>query len=52
MVKKILRRVAPLFKGSSSKGKSTPVRIMLFPHMLTYEKSSTGNLEDVLLHVI
>lgn len=31
MVKNTLRRIAALLKGSSSKGKSASVRIMLFP---------------------
>lgn len=36
MVKNTPRRVAALLKGSSSKGKSTPVRIMLFPHIISH----------------
>lgn len=34
MVKNTLRRNAALLKGSSSKGKSTSVRIMPFPHII------------------
>lgn len=54
MVKNTLRRIAALLKGSSSKGKSTSVRTMPFPHItyhINLQKSSMGNLEDVLLHV-
>lgn len=34
MVKNTLRRTAALLKGSSSKGKSTSVRTMPFPHII------------------
>lgn len=54
MIKNTLRRLAALLKGSSSKGKSTSVSTMPFPHIIyniNLQKCSMGNLEDVKLHV-